>query len=65
MLASFVIRLAPAALAAGRLAGEVEHVATGSRLTFRDADELVSWCAAAAATAGVPEPRAVPEKSQR
>lgn len=58
MLVSFVVRLAPAALAAGRLAGEVEHVATGARLSFRDADELLSWCATAADPV-VPAPRAV------
>lgn len=64
VLVSFVVRLAPAALAAGALAGEVEHVATGARLSFRDADELVSWCAAASAATTVPGPRAVPAPSE-
>ena len=53
MLVSFVVRLAPAALVSGRLTGEVEHVLTGSRATFRNAVELTAWCAARAA-AGTP-----------
>lgn len=63
MLISFVLRLAPAALADGRLAGEVEHVQTGERAQFRDAAELARWCAAAGAARpsvvvlDLPEPR--------
>lgn len=45
MLPSFVLRLSAAALASGRLAGEVEDVASGSRSQFRDGDELLAWCA--------------------
>lgn len=45
MLISFVLRLAPVALAAGELAGEVEHVLTGERGQFRDGEELRTWCA--------------------
>lgn len=38
-----VLRLVPAALAAGRLAGEVELVETGTKAVVRDADELVAF----------------------
>jgi hypothetical protein len=40
---SVVLRLADAALVAGRLAGEAEVVATGERATVRDADELIRF----------------------
>ena len=53
MLISFVLRLSPAALAAGELAGEVEHVPSGDRGQFRDAADLCAWCA----RAGLPAPR--------
>lgn len=56
MLTSFVLRVAPAALAAGVLAGEVEHVASGQRAEFRNAEDLAAWCAQTA-RAVVPEPR--------
>lgn len=45
VLISFVVRLSPAVLTAGDLAGEVEHVPTGERGQFRDAVELTHWCA--------------------
>lgn len=60
MLTSFVVRLAASALRDGRLAGEVEHVASGARGTFADGDELASWCRRTASTAAqtaVPPPR--------
>jgi hypothetical protein len=44
VLISYVIRLAPAALADGELAGEVEHVASGVRGQFRGAEQLQQWC---------------------
>ena len=53
MLSSFVIRLAPTELATGRLTGDVEHVATGVRGAFADAQELTAWCATMAAAAGL------------
>lgn len=56
MLISVVLRLSPAALAAGELAGEVEHVQTGERGQFRDGVELGAWCARLLPTA-VPPPR--------
>jgi hypothetical protein len=40
---SLVLRLAPEALAAGRLAGEAELVETGERTVIRDAGELVAF----------------------
>jgi hypothetical protein len=40
---SVVLRVADAALAAGRLAGEAELVATGERAVVRDAGELISF----------------------
>ncbi|HEY7179488.1 MAG TPA: hypothetical protein VH305_09955 [Gaiella sp.] len=43
MTVSVVLRLADAALDAGRLAGEAELVATGERTTVRDADELIRF----------------------
>ncbi|HEY1315855.1 MAG TPA: hypothetical protein VGF10_01415 [Gaiella sp.] len=43
MTISVVLRLADAALDAGRLAGEAELVATGERVTVRDADELLAF----------------------
>lgn len=45
VLISFVVRLSPGVLTVGDLAGEVEHVPTGERGQFRDADELTRWCA--------------------
>jgi hypothetical protein len=61
MLVSFVLRLTPAALATGTLAGEVEHVRTGARAQFRDADELSTWCRRVSA---VPAPRCTPSTSR-
>jgi hypothetical protein len=43
MTVSVVLRLADAALDAGRLAGEAELVATGERVTVRDAEELLAF----------------------
>jgi hypothetical protein len=43
MTISVVLRLADAALAAGRLAGEVELVATGEREVIRSAEELMAF----------------------
>jgi hypothetical protein len=43
MTISIVLRVADAALDAGRLAGEVELVATGERAVVRNADELVAF----------------------
>jgi hypothetical protein len=40
---SVVLRLAPTALDAGRLAGEAELVATGERTTVRSAEELIRF----------------------
>jgi hypothetical protein len=40
---SVVMRLVEGALEQGRLAGEVEVVATGARSTVRDVDELVAF----------------------
>lgn len=59
---SFVLRLHPGALAEGRLAGEVEHVATGARTEFRGAADLTRFCTATGAAAAdppldLPEPR--------
>lgn len=62
MLISFVVRLAPAALSTGVLAGEVEHVSSGDRGQFRDAAELTSWCAR---TAVAPSPEADAPGPQR
>ena len=45
---SVVLRVATAALDAGRLAGEAELVATGERATVRDAEELVRFLSHAA-----------------
>ena len=59
MLISFVLRLSPAALASGVLAGEVEHVPTGVRGEFRDADELCAWCAQQPTTVPVPRTSSV------
>lgn len=42
MTVSVVLRIASQALAAGRLAGEVELVETGERAVVRNADELVA-----------------------
>lgn len=46
---SVVLRLASAALDAGRLAGEVELVATGERGVVRSVDELLAFLARSAA----------------
>jgi hypothetical protein len=43
MSVSVVLRIADAALAAGRLAGEAELVATGERAVVKDADELLAF----------------------
>jgi hypothetical protein len=43
MTISLVLRVAPEALAAGRLAGEAEVVETGERTVVRDAEELVAF----------------------
>jgi hypothetical protein len=55
MTVSVVLRLAPAALDAGRLAGEAEVVATGERATVRDAEELIRFVIRSARTASQPE----------
>ena len=57
MLIAFVVRLSPSALQSGVLAGEVEHVASGDRGRFRDAEELAAWCALQPAA---PEVRSAP-----
>jgi hypothetical protein len=57
MTISVVLRVAPAALDAGRLAGEAELVATGERRVVRNAHELLAFLAgAAAADRGRPAP---------
>jgi hypothetical protein len=43
MTVSVVLRIADAALAAGRLAGEAELVATGERAVVKDADDLLAF----------------------
>jgi hypothetical protein len=43
MTIALVLRVAPEALAAGRLAGEAELVGTGARVVVRDAAELVAF----------------------
>ena len=43
MTIALVLRVAPEALAAGRLAGEAELVETGERAVVRNADELVAF----------------------
>jgi hypothetical protein len=43
MTVSVVLRLTPAALEAGRLAGEVEVVATGERAVVKDAEDLLAF----------------------
>ena len=58
MLVSFVIRMSATALGAGRLAGEVEHVASGARGEFSDAADLAWWCAHVLDAETVPAPRA-------
>jgi hypothetical protein len=45
---SVVLRIADAALAAGRLAGEAELVATGERTVVRDAGELIAFLSGSA-----------------
>jgi hypothetical protein len=40
---SLLLRLAPEALAAGRLAGEAQHVESGKRAVVRDVDELIAF----------------------
>ena len=46
MSVSVVLRLVPAALAEGRLAGEVEVVSSGERTFVAGADQLVEFLAA-------------------
>jgi hypothetical protein len=43
MTISLLLRLVPEALAAGRLAGEAQHVETGKRAVVRDVDELIAF----------------------
>lgn len=45
MSVSVVLRLVPAALAEGRLAGEVEVVSSGERTFVAGADQLVEFLA--------------------
>jgi len=42
MLLSYILRLAPEALEEGRIAGEVQFVATGTRHVVRTAEELIA-----------------------
>lgn len=51
MLVSFVLRLVPRELAAGRLVGEVEAVATGERRAVHGSDELLGFCTESYGTA--------------
>ncbi|MDA8280427.1 MAG: hypothetical protein M0Z63_08430 [Actinomycetota bacterium] len=44
MRTSFVLRLDPDALAAGRFSGEVEAVASGAVAALRTVDDLVTFC---------------------
>ena len=44
MLVSYVLRLVPEELAAGRLIGEVEAVASGERRAVHGAAELQAFC---------------------
>ena len=44
VLESFVVRLLPRQLNSGRMAGEVECVATGERVPFHDVDQLLAFC---------------------
>jgi hypothetical protein len=43
MTISLLLRVVPEALAAGRLAGEAQHVESGKRAVVRDADELIAF----------------------
>jgi hypothetical protein len=45
VLASYVLRVVPAAAAEGRLVGEVESVASGESRTIRDIADLVAFVA--------------------
>lgn len=55
VLLSFVLRLRPDQLAAGRLVGSVEQVDSGRTRSIRNPDELVHFCAEAGlASAGNP-----------
>lgn len=47
VLVSFVLRLRPDQLAAGRLVGQVEEVESGRTRSVRDAGELLQFCAEA------------------
>ena len=46
MTVSVVLRLVPEAVASGRLAGEVEDVASGDRTLIASAEQLVEFVAA-------------------
>jgi hypothetical protein len=55
MTISLVLRVAPEALAAGRLAGEAELVQTGARAVVRDAAELIAFLREAEGAGDKPE----------
>jgi hypothetical protein len=42
MVISFVVRLVGTAFEEGHIAGEVQTIATGERITFRTSDELIA-----------------------
>jgi hypothetical protein len=43
MTISLLLRVAPEALAAGRLAGDAQHVESGKRAVVKDAEELIAF----------------------
>jgi len=45
VLSVYVLRLLPTELAAGRVVGEVEHVATSDTAVIRNVEELLSFLA--------------------
>lgn len=46
MTRSVILRIAPSALRAGRLAGEVESIETGRRAVVRSTEELLAFICA-------------------
>ena len=65
MRRTVILRIAPAALRAGRLAGEAESIATGERARVRSPQDLIEFIRADECSAdAAPTPHITPKEPQ-
>ena len=65
MRRTVILRIAPAALRCGRLAGEAESIATGERARVQSTEDLIDFIRAEECPAdAAPSPLITPKESQ-